>query len=425
MDIDLYRAQFAQLNARPQPAWLVHEREDAFDRFAELGWPTLRDEDWKYTNVSALAQRAFRFAPASLNGVDADAISSLALDGSHLLVFINGRHVPALSRVGSLPSGAHVGSLAQQPERAEALRSAEGNGLTALNAACWADGALIDVAAGVDVAQPIQLLFISTEADLAVQPRNLIRVGAGGHVDVIEHAVGSDDAAYLSNSVTQIELGAGASVVHTQLQEEGRRASRIAELRVEQGQDSRFTSQSIAFGALLARSDITTRLAAPGCEATLLGLTLAGGRQHIDHHTRIDHLQPRGTSREVYKGVLDGAARTVFNGRVIVHIDAQKTDAQQSNRNLLLSDQAEADTKPQLEIYADDVQCRHGATVGQLDPEQLYYLRSRGVDAAAARALLTYAFAAEVVERMSWAPLRARIEQLLRGRLGDAVKELA
>ncbi|HJW11105.1 MAG TPA: SufD family Fe-S cluster assembly protein, partial [Albitalea sp.] len=332
MNIDHYRAQFAQLNAKPQ-----RERAAAFERFAELGWPTLRDEDWKYTNVAALAQRAFKLAPTSLNGIDAAAMASLALDGSHRLVFVNGRHVPGLSRIGPLPSGAHVGSLAQQPEP---MRDVEGNGFTALNAACWSDGALIDVADGVDVEEPIHLLFINTEADLAVQPRNLIRVGADAHVEVIEHAVGSDDAAYLSNAVTRIELGARARVVHTQLQQEGRRASRIADLRVEQGADSGFSSQSIAFGALLARSDIATRLAAPGCEATLLGLTLAGGRQHVDHHTRIDHLQPRGTSRELYKGVLDGAARTVFNGRVIVHVDAQKTDAQQSNRNLLLSNQA-------------------------------------------------------------------------------------
>jgi Fe-S cluster assembly protein SufD len=435
MNKDLYRAQFAQLEPRLVGArlpWLRHTRAVAFERFAELGFPTLRDEDWKYTSVATLEKRTFKFVPESFNGVSTDQVGELALAASHLLVFVNGRHAPGLSRLGRLPRGAEVGSLAvavaDHPDRFEALltRDAEApvNGFTALNAAFWADGAHIDLAAGCALDEPIHLLFITTDADLAVQPRNIIRAGAGSRVEVIEHYVGADNAAYFTNAVTQIQADAGATVVHTKLQQESLHGQHVADIRAEQGQGSRFTSQSFALGGLLSRNDIGTRLDAPGCEATLIGLYMAGGRQHMDHHTRIDHLQPRGTSREFYKGVLDGAARAVFNGRVIVHADAQKTDAQQSNRNLLLSDDAEVDTKPQLEIYADDVKCSHGATVGQLDAEQIYYLRSRGMDDASARALLTFAFAEDVASRVSCVPLRSRLEQLLRGRLPEQVKEL-
>lgn len=435
MNVDLYRSQFAQTGPRlvgTRLPWLQQARARAFERFAELGFPTLRDEDWKYTSVATLAKRAFKFAPASLNGVGADQVGELALAASHLLVFINGRHSAGLTRLGRLPRGAEVGSLAavvgDRPDRIEALltRDAESpvNGFTALNTAFWADGAYIDLAAGCALDEPIHLLFITTDADLAVQPRNIIRAGAAARVEVIEHYVGANDAGYFTNAVTQIEAGVGATVIHTKLQQEGLRGHHIADIRAEQRQGSRFTSQSFALGGLLSRNDIATRLDAPGCETTLIGLYLAGGRQHMDHHTRIDHLQPNGTSREFYKGVLDGASRAVFNGRVIVHANAQKTDAQQSNRNLLLSDDAEVDTKPQLEIYADDVKCSHGATVGQLDAEQIYYLRSRGVDDASARALLTYAFAADLATRVSCTPLRTRLETLLRGRLPEQVKEL-
>jgi Fe-S cluster assembly protein SufD len=432
---DLYREQFAQLESRRAGLglpWLQRMRAVAFERFAELGFPTLRDEDWKYTSVAALEKRAFRLMPESLNGVRADEVASLALGDSHLLVFVNGHHAPGFSRLGGLPSGASVGSLAhevaQRPDRFEALfvRDAEAlvNGFTALNAAFWADGATIDLAAGCVVEKPIHLLFITTDADLAVHPRNIIRAGAGSQAEIIEHYVGVNDAAYFTNAVTHIEVDPSASVIHTKLQQESLRGYHIADIRSEQERDSRFTSQSFALGGLLSRNDIAARLDAEGCQATLIGLYMANGRQHMDHHTLIDHARPRGVSREFYKGVLGGAARAVFNGKVIVRPGAQQTDAHQSNRNLLLSDQAEVDTKPQLEIYADDVKCSHGATVGQLDAEQIYYLRSRGMDDASARALLTFAFAEDVATRVSCAPLRARLEQLLRGRLPAQVKEL-
>jgi Fe-S cluster assembly protein SufD len=432
---DLYREQFAQVESRRAGAvlpWLQRARAVAFDRFAELGFPTLRDEDWKYTSVAALEKRVFRLVPESSNGVHADEVASLTLGDGHLLTFVNGRHAPGLSQLGRLPRGADVGSLAQalaeRPDRFEALliRDAEAlvSGFSALNAAFWADGATINLAPGCVVEEPIHLLFITTEADLAVHPRNIIRAGAGARAEIIEHYVGLSDAAYFTNAVTQIQADPSAEIIHTKLQQEGLRSYHIADIRAEQERDSRFTSQSFALGGLLSRNNISTRLDAEGCEATLIGLYMANGRQHMDHHTLVDHARPRGTSREFYKGVLDGAARAVFNGKVIVRPDAQQTDAHQSNRNLLLSDLAEVDTKPQLEIYADDVKCSHGATVGQLDAEQVYYLRSRGMDDASARALLTFAFAEDVATRVSCAPLRARLQQLLRARLPEQVKEL-
>lgn len=438
---DHYRAQLAQLTqAAPDLGgarlpWLQRARDRAFERYAELGLPSIRDEDWKYTNVAALDQRTFEFAAASSDGaerVDPAQFSQLALPDCGRLVFVDGHYSPALSQLRDLPSGVTVSSLATalltRPQRFEAwladAADLPGNGFAALNAALWADGAFIEIAAGVALHSPLQLLFITTRPEQATHPRNLIHLGAGAHAEVLEQHVGRDDASYFTNAYTEIVLERGASLTHTKLQQEGRRAFHIADLRCGQAQDSIFTSQAFAFGGLLSRAGIATSFDAEGCAATLLGLYLADGRQHIDHHTRIDHACPRGTSRQLYKGVLDGASRAVFNGKVIVHADAQHSDAEQSNRNLLLSEHAEVDTKPQLEIYADDVKCSHGATVGQLDEDQIFYLRSRGVDATAARALLTYAFAAEVVAKVDTVVLRQRLEDLLSQQLPARAEDL-
>lgn len=420
-----YREQFEALAPRLAGArlpWLVRARTRALERYATVGLPTLRDEDWKYTNVAALDKRAFDFA-AEAHETATSQLATLALPGCARLVFVDGRHAPALSRLGSLPRGVEVGSLAAalaaRPERFEAWLGAEapGTGFTALNAALWRDGAWVELAPGVALDTPLHLIFLTTRTESASCPRNLIHLGEGARAEIIEQHVGLDEAAYFTNVYTDIVLDSGAGLTHGKLQEEGRRAFHIADIRIRQGRDSRLVSHSFALGGQLSRCDLATRFDAEGCYAELLGLYLADGRSHMDHHTRIDHAQPRGTSRQLYKGVLDGAARAVFNGRVVVHADAQGSDAQQANRNLLLSREAEVDTKPELEIYADDVKCSHGATVGQLDPAQIFYLRSRGVDEAAARALLTYAFAAEVVERVECAPLRQRLEHLLHRRL--------
>ena len=427
---DRYHEEFARLETRlagaDQP-WLRRARRAAFERFAELGFPTTRHEDWKYTSVAAIERRPFAPVPQSLDGVGAARVNELALSDSHLLVFVNGRYSPGFSRVRSLPSGVRIGSLAaalaEHADRLEPLLGGDSdlfaNGFAALNAAFWADGAYIDLAPGTVIEEPVHLLFVTTEADLQAHPRNIVQAGASSRVSIIEHYVGLDSIAYFTNASTRIIADRGAVVEHHKLQQEAGRAFHIAGIHALQGQDSRFTSHSFALGGALSRNDITTRLDAEGCEATLNGLYMADGRQHMDHHTCIDHAKPRGVSREFYKGVLNGAARAVFNGKVIVHPDAQKTDAHQANRNLLLSEDAEVDTKPQLEIYADDVKCSHGATVGQLDENQIFYLRSRGVDEPAARSLLTYAFAEEIVNRAGVAPLRARLTELLINRLPD------
>jgi Fe-S cluster assembly protein SufD len=438
--ITRYRDDFAQLESQLPGAnlpWLQQARRGALDRFSEAGFPTTAREDWKYTNVGMIGKRAFKSAPQSANGVSAREVDDIVSGEDHVLVFINGRYTPALSRLVSLPQGATVLNLAAalggHSDSLEALLDDDSqendndNGFTALNAAMWTDGAYIDLGPGIMLEQPIHLLFIGTEADLAIHPRNIIHASAGAGATIVEHYIGSGhnaDNAYFTNATTRIVADSRAAIEHYKVQQESGRAFHIASIDTQQAQDSRFTSHSFALGALLSRNDIGTRFNAEGCTAVLNGLYMANGRRHVDHHTSIDHAQPRGTSRELYKGVLDGAARAVFNGKVIVRPNAQKTDARQSNRNLLLSENAEIDTKPQLEIYADDVKCSHGATVGQLDENQLFYLRCRGLPETAARNLLTYAFAEEIIGQVGIAPLRARLERLLIDRLPERLTDI-
>jgi Fe-S cluster assembly protein SufD len=434
--VDRFVADFARSAASLPGAnvpWLARLRRAALDRFAQRGLPGPRDEDWKYTSVAAIAKRPFA-VPAQAGSVDVD-IDAFALAGmaSHRLVFVNGRYAPGLSQVGRLPAGVTLQSLAQTLERApDALEPLLGEDryqtvFAALNAAFMADGVHLHLPRGTVVAEPIHALFVCTATDAAIHPRNVVVAGEGAQATLIEHYVGLDGAAALTNAVTQLFVAADASVAHYKLQQEPARALHIGGIHAAQSRASRLESHSIALGAALARNDITTSFDAEGCEAVLNGLFLVSGRQHVDHHTRIDHAKPRGTSREYYKGIVDGAARGVFNGKVIVHTGAQKTNAQLSSRNLLLSKSAEIDTKPELSIDADDVKCTHGATVGQLDDNAMFYLRSRGVDEAMARALLTYAFAHDVIERVRVAPLRAMLERILVERLpqGGRIRELA
>ena len=414
--------------------WLARLRRDALGRFAEGGIPTRRDEEWKYTSLAALEKAAFTAQRASSDRPVAPAeIDALAFDGLevHRLVFVDGRYAPALSRCGTLPPGATLGALGESltdaPESLEPLLAPAPNAtvFSHLNTAFMSDGLYLHLARGTVLAEPVHVLFIATAAGRAVHPRNLVIAAPGARATIIEHYAGVD-APYFTNAVTQILAAEGAAIEHYKVQEEGPQALHIGAVHASQRSASRLLSHSIALGAALARTDITTSFDAEGCEAELDGLYVVGGRQHVDHHTRIDHARPNGTSREHYRGVLDGTSRAVFNGKVIVHAGAQKTDARQANHNLLLSRGAEVDTKPQLEIYADDVKCAHGATVGQLDAQQLFYLRSRGIDEAAARGLLVHAFARTVIDGMRLAPVRARLERLLFSRLphADLIPEL-
>ncbi|HEX6733274.1 MAG TPA: Fe-S cluster assembly protein SufD [Azonexus sp.] len=406
-----------------QLAWLHRAREAAVERFACIGFPGRHDEDWKYTSVAAIENSRFNVLPGPCPELLAAQVASHALADAHLLVFINGILEPGLCRLGRLPSGVVLSSLGYMLEEFPARLDESlviGNATSAfsdLNLAFTADGAYIRLPRGCVLKEPIQLLYVATESNLAIQPRNLVAAGADSAAAIVEHHVTIHDGSYFTNAVTDIKLGPGAAIEHHKLQQENANAFHIATIDVAQGENSRFTSTSLALGARLARVGIGVKLQARGASCSLDGLYLVNGRQHVDHHTRIDHLQPDCTSREYYKGVLNDAARAVFNGRLVVQPDARGSDAFQANHNLLLSDNAEIDTKPQLEIWADDVKCSHGATVSQLDDDQLYYLRSRGIGEISARAMLIRAFAMEIIDRIRLLSLQERLDELLQNKL--------
>ncbi len=413
----------ASLPGRQQP-WVVALREAAMRRFLAMGFPTRHDEDWKYTSVAPIERGRFLLSSGQPRAVDKPQVDAQALPGVHLLVFVDGHHVPTLSKVDALPAGVSIASLATLLERRRSgietqfeAAASYPSAFAALNAACMTDGACVHLAKGVRLDAPIHLLFLSVTYGLAAHTRSLVFAEEDSHAVIVEHHAALGTPVYFTNTVTDIVLGRRAQIEHHKLQQESVRAFHIAAITADLAEQSRLISTSFALGAALARTDIVAKLNGEGAECSLDGLYVADSRQHIDHHTRIDHNVPRGTSRELYKGVLDDASRAVFNGKVIVHPDAQRSDAAQTNRNLLLSEHAEIDTKPQLEIWADDVKCCHAATVGQLDAGQIFYLRSRGLDEETARALLTYGFAAEMVQRIEHPELRQRLDGLLRGRL--------
>lgn len=398
--------------------WLVSARQSAFERFTAHGFPARREEEWKYTDMSAIGKRA-SLAPAPRDPATDAAARILSQGSGHLMVFVDGHYSGELSAVGKLPAGVRLASLADRLNDAADLpkalfdQSHEHTIFAALNNAFATDGAVLNLAPGTVLETPVYLLFIASGKGAAIYPRNIVIAGEGARATVIEHYLGATDAHNFTDVVTQISLGACAQLQHCKLVQEGGNAFHVAGIHAEQAADSRFVSNSFALGGRLTRNDITSSLNEPGCLCTLNGLYLTDGMQHADHHTRIDHLAPSGTSREYYRGIMNAASHGVFNGKLIVHPHAVKTDAHQANHNLLLSRQAEADTKPQLEIYADDVKCTHGATVGQLNDDSLFYLRSRGVDAALARSLLIYGFANDIVERVGAPDLRARIRHLV------------
>lgn len=437
---DHYLADFARVAADLPGAdlpWLKRIRHAALQAFSERGFPTRRDEEWKYTSVAAFEEHAFlalnrdavQTDAAHQSSVSAAALARrFALDtgAGYLMVFHNGRYAPSLSSRGILPAGARLASLADALEVApETLEPYLSNperqpAFNALNAAFMTDGAYLHLSRGVVLDSPVHLLFLSTGAGGASHIRNVVVAEAGAQATVIEHYAGVDDAVYFTNAVTGIHAAQDALIEHHKLQQESCAAFHVAGIHAVQQRGSRLASHSFTLGGALTRNDISTVFDASGCEVTLDGLYLVQGRQHVDNHTRVDHRSPNGTSRENYRGVLDGASHAVFNGKVIVRPGAQKTNAYQANHNLLLSRNAEIDTKPELEIHADDVKCNHGATVGQLDETQLFYLRSRGIDEAVARTLLVHAFAHDVIERIRVTSLRNRLEEILLARLPQA-----
>ncbi|MCX6143054.1 MAG: Fe-S cluster assembly protein SufD [Ignavibacteriales bacterium] len=402
-------------------------RREAIDKFHTIGFPTSRNEEWRYTSVAPIAKAEFKpvlqFSPSGVTRTDVEKFS---FDTRHRLVFINGHFASNFSSVGSLPEGVVVGSLASavQSSNPNALSSLarqlkiDETPFVSLNTAFLQDGAFIFVPEGIALDDSIQLLFIASEKKpFLVSPRNLVIIGNRGRVSIVESYVSLTDQYYLTNAVTEIVAGDESIIEHDKLQNESRKAFHVAMIQSRLGAKAQFTSNSIAVGGAIVRNNVTVVLDAEHSECTLNGLSLGTGTQLIDNHTTIDHAKPNCASHELYKAILDGKSRGVFNGKIFVRPDAQKTDAKQTNKTLLLSDEATVDTKPQLEIFADDVKCTHGATVGQLDAEQVFYLRSRGIGEMAAKDILTFAFASDVVSRVHVEPLKRQLESLIHERL--------
>ena len=414
------------------PEWLEPIRRSAMDRFARSGFPSAREEEWRFTPVTPIAQTAWRPAPGITEEVTREQLTPFIFGHEEwcTLVFINGEYAPSLSSLGNLPPGVVATSLAEalrnggdvlQRHLTRYARSEE-NPFTALNTALFRDGGFIHIAAGVDLPVAINLVFVTTSAaaDTVTHPRNLIVVERNARASVVESYVTlAPGIRYWTNPVTEVWTGPNSWAEHTRIQRESEAAYHVATTEAHVSRDSHYRSFSLAMGAALARHNLNARLADEHAEALLYGLYLTHGEQLVDNHTVLYHDHPHGHSWEVYKGILDDRSRAVFNGKVMVKPEAQKTDAKQTNRNLVLSDFAKVDTKPQLEIFADDVKCTHGATVGQLDEVALFYAQSRGLPLAEARRLLTYAFAAEVTEEVALEPVRAELNRLLLERLNE------
>ena len=408
-------------------AWLRDVRRAAIDSFSRSGFPTPRHEHWKYTNVAPIEKRVFDTAPP------APAASAVAdgrfLDnaGAPRLVFVDGRIDRELSNADTLPPGVEVEEFAHALEhsapffesRLTRIMSPEKTPFAALNTAFMDTGAAIRVAPQTAVGAPVHLVFVSGshECERAYSPRIIIAAGAGSRITVVEHFIGLDDTVYLDNVVTEIEAAAGATVEHYKVQQASTAAYHIAALEAKLAAGASFHSWAVSLGARLSRHDIDIALDHEHARCSLDGLYMANGRQHVDFHTNVEHTAAHCESREHYKGIVGGRGRGVFNGRVHVHPDAQKTEAHQTNHNLLLSSSAEIDAKPQLEIHADDVKCSHGATIGQLDEQMLFYLHSRGIAESEARAMLIYGFARDVVERIALPELREPIGAAVLGHL--------
>lgn len=430
--VTLFGSHFELLEARQAAsgqAWFLPTRRAAMACFTELGFPTTRHEEWRHTNVAPLTKIAFDGPRPDGAGVSAEQIASFRLgDGNAtLLVFVNGHYVGDLSSPGPQVDGVVVGSLGSALEagdpivKAELSRHAkcEDQAFTALNTALMQDGAFIHVPKGKVVAEPIHLLFVSTseEHPIASHPRNLIVAETSSQLTVIESYVGLGSGQHFTNAVTEVVAGEDAVIEHYKLELGSEGSFHVGALQLCQQRSSNVTSCTVSLGGGLVRNDIHALLGGEGCECTLNGLYMVTNNQHVDNHLVVDHAMPHCNSRESFKGVLDGHGRGIFSGRIIVREGAQQTDAKQSNMSLLLSEDAQVQSKPQLEIFANDVKCTHGVTIGQVSEEAIFYLRSRGICEAAARSLLVYAFVNESVAGLRVEALRKKLTSLLYARL--------
>ncbi len=445
-----YFEAYEQLRAEGldrEPVWLGQLREDGWARFSAEGFPSTHEEDWRFTNLAALAKTPFRRAAKGEAAASPAQLAAYRLPGAACqLVFVNGHFAPQLSDLGNLPEGLLVCSLAKAIDCGREGCAPEGieqhlgryadmgrDVFTALNTALWEDGAYLRIHRGVALEQPIHLLYVSAGAgaEIATHPRTLIIAEDASQAAIVEDYVSLGDEAAFSNAVTELAAGQNAIVSHFLVERENLASFNVSTLCIEQSRSAQVDSHSILLGGGLVRNNVHPVLNGEGAECLIIGLFIgasrqrgAGGQhsasgQHIDNFMFVEHARPNCNSRQFYNGILADHARGVFHGRIVVHKDAQKTDAKQTNRNLLLSDDARIDTKPQLEIYADDVKCTHGATIGQIDEAQLFYLRSRGFAQADARNLLLYAFAAECLDRMKNSAARDFAEILIRERLQE------
>jgi len=412
------------------PGWLNDLRQDGIANFAALGFPTPKQEEWKYTNVEPVVSRQFGIANGESSFTGADILSSSFVEpDAPRLVFVNGVYAPALSSVQGLPSEVRLANLSKLlsdddgvlASRIGRYANHRRNAFVALNTAFVDDGAVVLIPPGCRLLQPIYLVYASGAKNRPIvsHPRTLIIVGAGSEVSIVESYSGVNGESYFCNAVTEL-IGESDSVAHHyRLQRDSAAAFHTGTLAVHLGRGCHLTAHAVTLSGALVRNDVHVSLAGEGAECVLNGLYLGDDKQHIDNFTEIEHIKPRATSRELYKGILDGASHGVFNGKIVVHKDAQKSDARQTNRNLLLSADALVNTKPQLEIHADDVKCSHGSTIGQLDPDALFYLRSRGLGPDEARSLLSFAFASDIVGRMNAASLRKRLDDYLVAKFRD------
>ncbi len=423
---------FAKNGAAAAPAWVRELRAAAMVSFAGSGFPTTKQEDWRFTSVQRIAEGSFALAheTGALPSAKDVHAHELCEAHRHLLVFVNGVFAPALSSVAGLPGGVRVGSLAQalteqdaglQPHLAKHAWMA--NPFTALNTAFLRDGSFIHVPANIIIDEPIQLLYLSVPgaAPFVSHPRTLIVADRLARVSVVESYAGIGEGVYWTNAVTEIVVGDGARVDCYRVQRESAQAYHVAATHTHQGRDATVHLHPVVLGGALTRHDIGVVMDGENGLSVLNGLYVLGQHQHVDHHTTIDHAKPHCESHEYFNGILDDHSRGVFNGRIIVRPGAQRTDSKQTNNNLVLSEEARADSQPQLEIYADDVKCTHGATLGPIDEKAMFYLTSRGIPKAEARSLLTYGFGAEIIDRMEIAPLQATLDRLIRRRLLGAL----
>ncbi|HWF66011.1 MAG TPA: Fe-S cluster assembly protein SufD [Acidobacteriaceae bacterium] len=415
-----------QQRASRQPEWLRRLRDDAFARFCDVGFPTTKDEDWRFTNVAPISQAEFHLAAETASVPGIAEVRPFFLSGAAChLVFVNGRYAPELSDTPQLPRGVEADSLAaailRVPQALEAhlgrYLNIERDAFCALNTAFIEDGAYVRVSKGAVLKAPLHVLFVSTSAASAVprmvNPRNLLIVEENAQVSIVQEHISLGDDVLFSNGATELIAGENSVVSHLMIERENNRAFHISTQRIQQARSANVHSHSVLVGGALVRNNVHPVLAGEGAECLINGLFLGNGKQHMDNYMLVEHASPHCASHQFYNGILGGHAHGVFHGRILVHKDAQKTDAKQTNRNLLLSDDARIDTKPQLEIFADDVKCTHGATIGQIEGNALFYLRSRGLDEKEAREMLLLAFAGECMVRIPEGPVRSHVEAIV------------